>query len=155
MSDEYSREVKDGVRLLKVGIIYGANASGKSNILNAIEFFRMLVLRMPKDRNEKTRVVPFYVGWHVKKWNDKDVDEFLYQPVEVHPQFWIDAKYIYSETLIVYDSIRPTKLYSRSYDAETDSHDHWLWGQSETDEEKPRCTSGNTINNCSVSGCIW
>ena len=59
MSDEYSREVKDGVRLLKVGIIYGANASGKSNILNAIEFFRMLVLRMPKDRNEKTRVVPF------------------------------------------------------------------------------------------------
>ena len=39
MSDEYSYEVKDGVRLLKVGIIYGANASGKTNILNAIEFF--------------------------------------------------------------------------------------------------------------------
>lgn len=29
MSDEYSYEVKDGVRLLKLGIIYGANASGK------------------------------------------------------------------------------------------------------------------------------
>ena len=28
MSDEYSYEVKEGVRLLKVGIIYGANASG-------------------------------------------------------------------------------------------------------------------------------
>ena len=56
MSDEYSYEVKDGVRLLKVGIIYGANASGKTNILNAVEFFRMLVLRMPKDRNETTRV---------------------------------------------------------------------------------------------------
>ena len=39
MSDEYSYEVKDGVKLLKVGIIYGANASGKTNILNAIEFF--------------------------------------------------------------------------------------------------------------------
>ena len=38
MSDEYSYEVKDGVRLLKVGIIYGANASGKTNILNAVEF---------------------------------------------------------------------------------------------------------------------
>lgn len=53
MSDEYSYEVKDGIRLLKLGIIYGANASGKTNILNAVEFFRMLVLRMPKDRNEK------------------------------------------------------------------------------------------------------
>ena len=59
MSDEYSYEVKDGVRLLKLGIIYGANASGKTNILNAVEFFRMLVLRMPKDRNDKTGVVPF------------------------------------------------------------------------------------------------
>ena len=59
MSDEYSCEVKEGVRLLKVGIIYGANASGKTNILNAVEFFRMVVLRMPKDRNETTRVVPF------------------------------------------------------------------------------------------------
>ena len=59
MSDEYSYEVKEGIRLLKVGIIYGANASGKTNILNAIEFFKMLVLRMPKDRTEKTGVVPF------------------------------------------------------------------------------------------------
>lgn len=56
MSDEYMYEVKDGVKLLKIGVIYGANASGKSNILNAFEFFRMLVLRMPKDRNEKTIV---------------------------------------------------------------------------------------------------
>lgn len=59
MSDEYSYEVKEGVRLLKIGIIYGANASGKTNILNAFNFFRMLVLRMPKDRNETTQVVPF------------------------------------------------------------------------------------------------
>ena len=46
-------------RLLKTVAIYGANASGKTNILNAIGFFRMLVLRMPKDRNAKTGVVPF------------------------------------------------------------------------------------------------
>ena len=59
MSDEYSYEVKVGVRLLNIGIIYGANASGKTNILNAIEFFRILFLRMTKERNEKTDVVPF------------------------------------------------------------------------------------------------
>ena len=39
MSDEYSYEVKEGVRLLKVGIIYGAKASGKRNRLNAFGFF--------------------------------------------------------------------------------------------------------------------
>ena len=46
MSDEYSYEVKDGVRLLKVGIIYGANASGKTNILNAIDFFNFEIFRI-------------------------------------------------------------------------------------------------------------
>jgi AAA15 family ATPase/GTPase len=53
MLDEYTYEVKDGV-------IYGANASGKSNVLEAIDFFKMLVLRVPKGRNDTTRVVPFY-----------------------------------------------------------------------------------------------
>ena len=62
MSDEYSCEIKDGTRLLKIGIIYGGNASGKSNILNAINFFKTLVLRMPQDRNEKTGVVPFLLN---------------------------------------------------------------------------------------------
>lgn len=42
MSDEYSYEVKEGIRLLKIGIIYGANASGKTNILNAVDFSECL-----------------------------------------------------------------------------------------------------------------
>lgn len=82
MSDEYSYEVKEGVRLLKVGIIYGANASGKTNILNAIEFFRMLVLRMPKDRNEKQE--SFLLCWTIfQGMNDEDVNGILYQPIEI------------------------------------------------------------------------
>ena len=121
MSDEYSCEVKDGVRLLKVGIIYGANASGKTNILNAIEFFRMLVLRMPKDRNEKTRVVPFMLDDTSRNEMTKMSMSFYINQSKFILTFELNAKYIYSETLIVYDSIRPTKLYSRSYDAETDS----------------------------------
>lgn len=63
MPDEYSCEVKEWVRLLKVEIIYGANSSDKTNILNAVEFFRMLVLRMPKDRNETTKMsMAFYIS---------------------------------------------------------------------------------------------
>ena len=121
MSDEYSYEVKDGVRLLKVGIIYGANASGKTNILNAIAFFRMLVLRMPKDRNDKTGVVPFMLDDTSKNKTTKMSMVFYIQQSKYILSFELDTKHIYSETLVVYDSIRPTKLYSRSYDATTDS----------------------------------
>ena len=121
MSDEYSYEVKDGVRLLKVGIIYGANASGKTNILNAVEFFRMLVLRMPKDRNETTRVVPFMLDDTSKNEKTKMSMVFYIDQSKYILSFELDAKHIHFETLIVYDSIRPTRLYSRSYDVATDS----------------------------------
>ena len=64
--------------------------------------------------------------------------------------FELNAKYIYSETLIVYDSIRPTKLYSRSYDAETDSTAIDFGGNLKLTKKSQDVISGNTINNCSV-----
>ena len=150
MSDEYSYEVKDGIRLLKLGIIYGANASGKTNILNAVEFFRMLVLRMPKDRNDKTGVVPFMLDDISRNERTKMSMVFYINKSKYILNFELDAKYIYSETLIVYDSIRPTKLYSRSYDATTDSTTIDFGVNLKMPRKSQDVISGNTINNCSV-----
>ena len=150
MSDEYSYEVKKGVRLLKVGIIYGANASGKTNILNAIEFFRLLVLRMPKDRTEKTRVIPFMLNECSRNEKTKMSMVFYINEAKYILSFELDAKYIYTETLIVYDSIRPTKLYSRSYDAESDSTFIDFGTNLKMSKKSQEVISGNTINNCSV-----
>ena len=150
MSDEYSYEVKDGVRLLKVGIIYGANASGKTNILNAIEFFKMLVLRMPKDRTEKTGVVPFMLDDTSRNEKTKMSMVFYINQSKYILSFELDAKHIYSETLIVYDSIRPTKLYKRSYDAATDSSSIDFGVNLKMTKKSQDVISGNTINNCSV-----
>lgn len=150
LSDEYSYEVKDGVKLLKVGIIYGANASGKSNILNAVEFFRMLVLRMPNDRNEKTGVVPFMLDNTSRNEKTKMSMVFFIGQSKYILSFELDATYIHSETLIVYDSIRPTKLYSRSYDAATDSTTIDFGSNLKMTKKSQDVISGNTINNCSV-----
>lgn len=59
MADGFCRQVTDAVSLLKIGVIYGANASGKSNVLKAFSFFRRLMLRVPEDRNESLKLVPF------------------------------------------------------------------------------------------------
>ena len=150
MSDEYSHEVKEGVRLLKVGIIYGANASGKTNVLNAIEFFRMLVLRMPKDRNEKTGVVPFMLDDTSRNETTKMSMVFYINQSKYVLSFELDTNYIYSETLVVYDSIRPTKLYNRSYDAVTDSTTIDFGSNLKMSRKNQEVISGNTINNCSV-----
>lgn len=150
MSDEYSREVKEGVRLLKIGIIYGANASGKTNILSAFSFFRMLVLRMPNDRNEKTRVTPFMLDDTSRNEPTRMSMTFYIDRSKYILSFELDARYIYSESLTVYDSIRPTRLYSRSYDAATDSTNIEFGGKLKLTKKSRDIISGNTINNCSV-----
>ena len=99
MSDEYLYEVKDGVKLLKVGIIYGANASGKTNILNAIEFFKILVLRMPKDRNERTGIVPFMLDETSRNEKTKMSMVFYINQSKYILSFELDEKYIYSEKI--------------------------------------------------------
>ena len=150
MSDEYTYEVKDGVRLLKVGIIYGANASGKSNVLGAIEFFKMLVLRVPKGRNDTTRAVPFLLDETSKTKTTKMSMSFYVNQLKYILSFELDKKRIYSETLTVYESIRPTKLYSRSYDPDTDSSVIEFGINLKMAKKNQDAIAGNTINNCSV-----
>ena len=150
LSDEYSYEVKEGVRLLKVGIIYGANASGKTNILNAFEFFRMLVLRMPKDRTEKTGVFPFMLDDTSRNETTKMSMAFYINQYKYILSYELDARCIYSETLIVYGSKRPTTLYSRKYDAATDSTTIDFGTKLKLRKKSQAVVSGNTINNCSV-----
>ena len=150
MLDEYTYEVKDGVRLLKVGIIYGANASGKSNVLEAIEFFKMLVLRVPKGRNDTTRAVPFLLDETSKTKTTKMSMSFYVNQLKYILSFELDKKRIYSETLTVYESIRPTKLYSRSYDPDTDSSVIEFGTNLKMAKKNQDAIAGNTINNCSV-----
>ena len=150
MSDEYTYEVKDGVRLLKVGIIYGANASGKSNVLGAIDFFKMLVLRVPKGRNGTTRAVPFLLDETSKTKTTKMSMSFYVNQLKYILSFELDKKRIYSETLTVYESIRPTKLYSRSYDPDTDSSVIEFGTNLKMAKKNQDAIAGNTINNCSV-----
>jgi hypothetical protein len=150
MPEEYLCEVKEGVKLLKIGIIYGANASGKTNVLNAIEFFRMLVLKMPKDRNEKTGVVPFMLDDTSRNEMTKMSMAFYVNQTKYILSFELDARHICSETLVVYDSARPTKLYSRSYDDVTDSTSIDFGVNLKLSKKSQDVILGNTINNCSV-----
>ena len=48
--DIYCVRKKANLRLLKLAIIYGANASGKSNLLKAIDFLRQLATNRPEDK---------------------------------------------------------------------------------------------------------
>ena len=75
----------DGTRLLRLGIVYGANASGKTNLLDAIDWLRSFWLFNPQDVNKRTGIEPFLL----------DVDT-PHQPSEFNIKFWVNGiKYAY------------------------------------------------------------
>ena len=150
LSEESTVEVKDGVRLLKLGIIYGANASGKSNVLHALDYFRSLVCFQPSDRNESLGVIPFMLD-----------DESAKERTEMSMTIYIDKeKYIlsiefddsriYKEGLTVYLSSRPTELYTRWYNPDTDSSEITFSAKLGLLKKSQRLIEGNTINNRTV-----
>ena len=112
-SSELITEVAEGVFLYKLGILYGPNASGKSNMLIALnEVFRLLVL--PKsDANESIdRSIPF-----ILTKND---------PIEMHVSFYANGirydydvsfneKYILSEYLYYYPNKSKALFYERHF----------------------------------------
>ena len=57
--DIYTEEVADGVSLLKIGFIYGSNASGKTNILKALDFFSQFMVNDGLNKGDEIGVVPF------------------------------------------------------------------------------------------------
>lgn len=49
-------EAGNGVRLLRLALIYGANASGKSNLLDAFDFLRSFWFMRHADMDEPTEI---------------------------------------------------------------------------------------------------
>ena len=49
----------NGLRLLKLGLIYGANASGKTTILKALQFLKNIVLEPESKKTDQFDFKPF------------------------------------------------------------------------------------------------
>ena len=52
LENYYVREVA-GLRILRLAVVYGANASGKTNLLNVFEFLKMFTLNKSKNKTEE------------------------------------------------------------------------------------------------------
>lgn len=150
LSEESCVEVKAGVRLLKLGIIYGSNASGKSNMLHALDFMRKLICFQPSDRNENLGVIPFLLDeTSAEKPTEMSLSFYLDQEKYVLKVKY-DSRRFYEETLTVYTSARPTDLYKRKYNNESDSSAISFSAKLGLLKKSQRTIEGNTINNRSV-----
>lgn len=54
------------VRLLRFALVYGANASGKSNLLEAFSYLKDFWFEKRQDIDEPTGVIPFLLDTETK-----------------------------------------------------------------------------------------
>ena len=150
MADEYCRRVTDEVSLLKIGVIYGANASGKSNVLKALSYYRRLMLRVPEDRNESMKLVTFLLDNQSRNELCRMGMDFYINGVRHVLNIAFDDVRIYDETLMVYTTNRPTNLYRRIYNKEKDVTEISFSNKTKLAQKSQTIIEGNTVNNCSV-----
>lgn len=103
-------------RLLKSAAIFGPNASGKSNILRAMIWFRQFVLSSSKETQagEKIDIQPFRLSTGKEKAPTHFEIEFLIKGFEYRYGFEVTAKKVESEWLFrKLPSAKPAMLFTR------------------------------------------
>lgn len=148
--DIYTEEVADGVSLLKIGCIYGSNASGKTNILKALDFFAQFMINDDLNKGDEIGVVPFLLDDVSRQERTQFEMTFYLNREKYRLNLVLDNKVIYEETLQVYSSVQPTLLYKRTYNAEKDATDIVFGGKVGLVKKSREAIEGNTFNKRTV-----
>ena len=150
MRQQYVHKVAEGVELLKIGIVYGSNASGKTTLLQALSYFRSVMLDKPESKNDGMSYLPFLLDKHSRDEHSLMQMTFWIGGERYVLSLEFDSKRIYEETLLVYASARPTTLYRRTYQPESDHTEVNFGNKAGIDKATQRAIEGNTTNNCTV-----
>lgn len=120
LEDYYVAEPEPGVRILKMAMIYGANASGKSNVLHAFDFVRSFVKRIPTQSEKSTEFIPF------KFVDNQDLPGsfdmiFYIEGTKYKYSLVLDEEKVHSEILHYYPGTQPAIIFERTLDIKNDT----------------------------------
>ncbi|WP_288460201.1 ATP-binding protein [uncultured Chryseobacterium sp.] len=99
LEDYYIIEPIKGLRLNKLALIYGANASGKTTILKALDFLKKICTEPFNKRTEKFDFEPFLFDEHTPKQNTKLELEFVKNQVRYFYEVELNKNCIVCEKL--------------------------------------------------------
>lgn len=103
LSEYYIIEPINGLRLLKLGLIYGANASGKTTILKALDFLRTIALEPLEKKNDELDFNPFLFDPIYKSDNSKIDIAFVHKQKKYNYEVVFNKNAVVSEQLFIYN----------------------------------------------------
>jgi len=115
LEDYYIIKSQIGLRLLKLGLIYGANASGKTNILLALEFLRDLVLEPENKKTNTLNFKPFLFDSKTPNENSILSLDFIQNSIRYFYEIEFNQKAITREELLFFDPNKAT-VFNRTTD---------------------------------------
>lgn len=112
-------EIVPEVRLLKFAIIYGANASGKSNFVKVCYFLNNFVSYSQTNKNESIGIIPFLLNNDSpNEYSDLSMTFYVCkeneQPLKYIYTLSLNRTHVRQETLAYYTSQQPTTIFERS-----------------------------------------
>lgn len=110
---------KAAPHLLRSAVVYGANASGKSNLVKALQYMRGVVLEsaamQPGQAYDRLR--PFRLDAASAGQPTGFEVTFIHEGIRYQYGFTMTAERITSEHLLVYKAFKPQRWFDRRFDA--------------------------------------
>jgi AAA15 family ATPase/GTPase len=125
----FTLPVKGLPGLLRSAVVYGANGSGKSNLIKAIAFMQELVLTSSKESQEGERIrrKPFLLHSDGPSRESEFEVVFVQDEVRYQYGFTVTETRVTSEWLFAFPGNRAQRWFERSYDPEKDAEE-WYFG---------------------------
>ena len=135
-------------RLLRSAVVYGPNAAGKSNLVQAIAFMKKFVLSSAKEsqEGEEIDVTPFLFNLQSSRNPSEFEVLFIQDGIRYQYGFAANSERVTGEWLFAYPEGRAQKWFERNYDPETQK-DIWYFGPKFTGSRKvwQGATRGNAL----------
>lgn len=118
-ADKFAEEaqvvtINENTRLLRFAIVYGYNASGKSNLLEALAFLSYFWFAKRKDLDSKTGVAPFKLD-RLSAFEPSNFELIFYvKNTKYWYQLELDQHQVYLEKLSYYKTTQPIMLFERT-----------------------------------------
>lgn len=113
--DYYVVEVAPNIRILRLAIVYGANASGKSNLIEVFEFLRIFWFKQPKSKDNPTGVIPFLMDENTPQELSEFTLIFYIDGTKYFYSLELEKTKVISEKLYLYPGTQPALIFKRIF----------------------------------------
>ena len=151
LQDHYIICATGGLRLLKLALIYGANASGKTTILNAIDFLRDLVLEPAEKKTDNLEFSPFLFDSETPKQNSIISIDFIQNEVRYFYEVELNKNAISREELNFF-SPNKANVFKRTTDKNKQYTEITFGSKIKKDKTIEKNLEANTLWNNTVLG---